>query len=282
LQLSVIIVNYNVKFLLEKCLISLQSACRNISAEIFVVDNASSDGSRAYFDGKFTDVQFSWNRSNMGFGKANNSVLHRAKGEYVLFLNPDTVVPEDCLEKCLSFFSQHSDCGALGVRMIDGKGVFLKESKRGFPGISASFFKMFGLQRLFPRSRFFARYYLGHLPENETHTVDVLAGAFMMLSRAVLQRVKGFDEDFFMYGEDIDLSCRIVRSGFKNYFYPEAYIVHHKGESTQKKSREYVNHFYGAMQIFVRKYYSKHLIKKSFLLAAIGFQKRMALCIRMF
>lgn len=282
MQLSIVIVNYNVKHLLADCLISVNRACENISSEIFVVDNASTDGSRDYFEGKFSDVHFKWNETNVGFSKANNSVLNEAKGEFVLFLNPDTILPADCFEKCIAFFSEHPDCGALGVRITDEIGNYRKESKRGFPGAATSLFKMIGLHKFFPLSPVFARYYLGHLPEDKTNAVDVLSGAFMMLSRKVLERVKGFDEDFFMYAEDIDLSCRVIKAGFKNYYYPGVSIIHLKGKSTKKKSKKYIDDFYGSMKIFVNKYYPKESTGKHFLLLGIDIRKRIAQIINFF
>lgn len=255
MQLSIIIVNYNVKYFLEQCLYSVMKACQNLEAEIFVVDNYSTDGSEQYLPSKFPLVKFRWNSHNMGFGKANNSVLAEAKGDHILFLNPDTIVPEDCFEKCLDFFRLHQDCGALGVRMIDGSGTFLKESKRSFPSAMASFYKIVGLAKLFPRSKVFAAYYAGHLPENKNSQVDVLAGAFMMLDKKMVDATQGFDENFFMYAEDIDLSFRIQKEGKKNYYFADTTIIHFKGESTQKLSKEYINQFYGAMKGFVAKHY---------------------------
>ncbi len=181
--------------------------------------------------------------------------MKQAKGEHILFLNPDTIVPEDCFELCLDFFRNNHNCGALGVRMLDGAGFFLKESKRSFPSPLTSFYKMIGFAAVFPQSKLFARYYAGHLPEQEINEVDVLAGAFMMVNAKVLEKVKGFDEDFFMYGEDIDLSYRIQQSGFKNFYFPKTTIIHFKGESTQKQSPGYVKSFYKAMQLFVLKHY---------------------------
>ena len=262
--------NYNVKLQLETCLKAVEKACRQIDAEVYVVDNASTDGSRLYFQGKFPQVFFQWNAKNIGFGKACNSVLSLVKGEYVLFLNPDTVVPEDCFEKCIGFFHTHPDCGGLGVRMTDDKGRFLKESKRGVPGAASSFFKLSGLIRLFPRSETIASYYAGHLSPLEINKVDVLAGAFMMISKKALQAVKGFDEDFFMYGEDIDLSIRILKAGLSNYYFPETTIIHIKGESTPKKTGFYNHHFYGSMKIFVRKYYRNRPFLKILFISAIS------------
>jgi N-acetylglucosaminyl-diphospho-decaprenol L-rhamnosyltransferase len=266
LQLSVIIVNYNVKYFLEQCLYSVVNAIKNIEAEIIVVDNNSSDGSKQFFSNKFDTVQFVWSQHNTGFSKANNIALQQAKGKYILFLNPDTLVPEDCFEKCLSFFETAKNAGAVGVRMINGKGLFLKESKRGFPGLLASFFKLSGFINLFPRSEFFAGYYAGHLSENQNQIVDVSAGAFMMTEKSVLDKTGGFDEDFFMYGEDIDLSYRIQKAGYKNYYFSETTIIHFKGESTKRHTPQYIKIFYGAMCIFVKKHYS---VAKAFFYGAL-------------
>jgi O-antigen biosynthesis protein len=256
LQLSVIIVNYNVKYFLEQCLCSVIKACKNLAAEIIVVDNNSTDGSRELLVAKFPSVNFIWNKENTGFAKANNQALAKAKGEYILFLNPDTIVPEDCFEKCIQFFASHTQAGALGIRMIDGTGKFLKESKRAFPSPLTSLYKLSGLTKLFPRSKTFAQYHLGHLPENENHQVDVLAGAYMMVPKNILDKTGSFDETFFMYGEDVDLSYRIQKAGYKNYYFAESTIIHFKGESTKKGSLNYVRMFYTAMSLFVKKHYS--------------------------
>jgi O-antigen biosynthesis protein len=256
LQLSVIIVNYNVKYFLEQCLCAVLKACKNITAEVIVADNNSSDGSKDFLLPKFPQVNFIWNNSNVGFAKANNQALAQAKGEYILFLNPDTIVPEDCFEKCIQFFQLHQQAGALGIRMIDGTGKFLKESKRAFPSPLTSLYKLSGLTKLFPHSKTFAQYHLGHLPENENHEVDVLAGAYMMVPKNVLDKTGSFDETFFMYGEDVDLSYRIQQTGYKNYYFAQSTIIHFKGESTKKGSLNYVRMFYTAMSLFVKKHYS--------------------------
>jgi len=255
MQLSIIIVNYNVKYFVEQCLHSVAKAIKNINAEVFVVDNQSSDNSIAYLQPLFPWVQFIVNDANIGFGKANNLAIKKSKGEYVLLLNPDTLVTEDCFEQCISFFSTQPNCGAVGVKMIDGSGTFLPESKRAFPSPMVSFFKIVGLSSIFKKSRLFNKYALGYLNENEIHEVDVLAGAFMMIKRAAIDVCKGFDEDFFMYGEDIDLSYRIQQAGFKNYYLGNVNIIHFKGESTKKGSLNYVKLFYSAMSIFVNKHY---------------------------
>lgn len=254
-MLSVIIVNYNVKYFLEQCLCSLQEGFKNIEAEIIVVDNNSSDGSKDFFRDKFPAVNFIWSQQNEGFAKANNNALRIASGDYILFLNPDTIVPEDCLEKCVSFIKDKGDAVALGIQMIDGSGKFLKESKRAFPSPLTSFYKLSGLARLFPRSRTFAKYHLGYLSKNQNHEVDVLAGAFMIIPKKILDEVGSFDENFFMYGEDVDLSYRIQKAGYKNFYFAESCIIHFKGESTKKGSLNYVRMFYKAMSVFVQKHY---------------------------
>ncbi|TSA42568.1 MAG: glycosyltransferase family 2 protein [Chitinophagaceae bacterium] len=254
MRLSVIIVNYNVKYFLEQCLCSVQKACTGINAEVWVVDNASADGSEAYFKDRFPAVQFIWNKENQGFAKANNLALAKATGDFILFLNPDTLLPEDCFKKCIGFLDSKNCNGALGIRMVDGAGNFLKESKRGFPTAMTAFYKLSGLASLFPRSTVFAKYYLGNLSEKENHEVDVLAGAFMMVPRKVLEQTGGFDERFFMYGEDVDLSYRIQQAGYKNYYFSESSILHFKGESSNKHSLKQLIVFYKAMLLFVKKY----------------------------
>lgn len=240
---------------LEQCLCSVQKAIQSISAEVWVVDNASADGSMEYLRDKFPWVNFEANAVNVGFAKANNQVLDRCSGKYILYLNPDTIVPEDCFEQCINFMEQHPEAGALGIRMLDGSGQFLPESKRAFPSPLTAFFKLTGLTALFPTSKIFAKYSLGYLPEHQNHEVDVLAGAFMLLRGTVAQSLKGFDDTFFMYGEDIDLSYRIIQSGYKNYYFSGSSIIHFKGESTKKGSLNYVRMFYQAMSIFVQKHY---------------------------
>lgn len=262
MDVSVIIVNYNVKHFLEQCLRSVLQAMQGVEGEVIVVDNASKDNSIDYLKERFDGVQFIANKENVGFAKACNQGWKAASGRFILFLNPDTLIPEDCLRLCIQFMDTHPDAGALGVRMIDGSGRFLKESKRAFPSPWISLFKLFGLARLFPHSPVFARYHLGHLAEHETHEVDVLAGAFMLLRNEVLEKTQGFDETFFMYGEDVDLSYRVKKvpqqngKGFyTNYYYPGTSIIHFKGESTRKGSMNYVRMFYTAMSLFVRKHY---------------------------
>lgn len=255
-MISVIIVNYNVKYFLEQCLLAVAEAFRNEPGEIIVFDNASSDGSKEYLEPKFPDVRFIWNEENIGFGKANNQALKYAQGDTILFLNPDTLIGEQCLQKTVRFLRETKDAGALGIKMVDGSGTFLKESKRGYPCVMTSFYKLCGLTRLFPNSRVFAQYYLGHLDDKQTQEVDVLAGAFMMVKKEVLEKTGSFDEQFFMYGEDIDLSYRIQKSGYKNYYYADETIIHFKGESTRRGSLNYIRLFYSAMLVFVNKHYT--------------------------
>ena len=276
MKLSIIIVNYNVKFFLEHCLLSVLKACKGLTTEIIVVDNNSTDGSKEYLKPKFPSVKFIWNNNNVGFGKANNSAVFIAQGEYILFLNPDTILPEDCFEKCISFFGKNKDCGALGVRMIDGNGIFLKESKRCLPTASAGLFQMIGLTNVFPNSSMFSKYYAGQLQENENNKVAVLAGAFMMLSKNAVEITGGFDEAFFMYGEDIDLSYRIIKAGLQNYYLGEVTIIHFKGESTQKKNGAYIKQFYGAMKLFIDKHYNRNKIKRTAMCIAITAGKTIA------
>ncbi len=255
MKLSIIIVNYNVKYFLEECLHSVFRAVAQLPAEVIVVDNNSVDGSVEWIKEKFPTVKIIANKENVGFSKANNQGIKESRGEYVLLLNPDTVVQEDTFIKSVQFMDGHADAGALGVKMVDGKGNFLPESKRGFPSPWAAFCKMTSLNALLPHSKIFNQYYMGHLPENEVNQVAVLAGAFMLLRKSAIDKTGWLDEDFFMYGEDIDLSWRIVQGGFKNYYFPDTKIIHYKGESTKRGSLNYVRMFYQAMILFAQKHF---------------------------
>lgn len=256
-EISVIIVNYNVEHFLEQCLNSVFNAFKNCIGEVFVVDNNSHDGSVQMVRTKFPDVILMDNKENLGFSKANNQAIRVSKGKYVLLLNPDTVVEEDTFRKVVDFMNNHPDAGGLGVRMIDGKGRYLPESKRGVPTPDVAFYKIFGLSSIFPKSKKFGRYHLGYLSEFETNEIEILSGAFMLMRKEALDKVGLLDEDFFMYGEDIDLSYRIILGGYKNYYFPETRIIHYKGESTKKSSVNYVFVFYNAMIIFAKKHFSK-------------------------
>ena len=261
MKLSVIIVNYNVSAFLEQALSSAVKALRGIDGEIFVVDNHSVDNSVAMVKAKFPQVKLIENLENVGFAKANNQAIRISTGEYVLLLNPDTLVEEDTFEKCIRFMDETLDCGGLGVKMVDGQGRFLPESKRGIPYPKSSFYKLFGLSKLFPKSQKFGAYHATYIGEDETHEVEVLSGAFMMMRKSVLDKVGLLDEDYFMYGEDIDLSYRILKGGYKNYYFPQTRIIHYKGESTKKGSLNYVYVFYKAMQIFAKKHFSANNAK---------------------
>lgn len=258
MQLSVIIVSYNAVHFLRHCLASVQEAIQDLDAEVIVVDNRSADGSTAMVRRHFPSYTVVENTENLGYSKANNQGIAIAKGRYILLLNPDTVVEKDCFSKVLQFADQHPEVGAIGVRMVDGKGTFLPESKRGFPGPWVSLCKVLRLHRLFPGSRRFDQYYLGYLSEHDVHEVDVLVGAFMLIPKHVLDLCGAFDEQYFLFWEDTDLSYRIQKAGFKNYYFPHTTIIHYKGESTHKDSPGYVSIFYGAMLFFVRKHFPEN------------------------
>jgi len=251
--LSIIIVNYNVRFFLEQCLQSVLDACTQISAEIIVVDNNSQDDSCAIVKQKFPQVKLIENKKNTGFSTANNQGVAIAKGEYVLILNPDTVVAEDTFNKILNFSKSYDNLGALTVKLIDGTGHFLPESKRGIPTPKVAFNKILGLKT--------DAYYATNIPENNNGKIDILVGAFMLMKRNIYNEVNGFDEDYFMYGEDIDLSYKILKKGYDNYYFSETKIIHYKGESTTK-DRKYLNNFYGAMKIFYRKHFKLNRLEK--------------------
>ncbi|MGZ5133608.1 MAG: glycosyltransferase family 2 protein [Flavitalea sp.] len=272
MKVSIIIVSYNVKYFLEQCLCSVKKAIEclevhkvkhetakepgnRLNAEVFVVDNNSTDSSVQYLEDRFPFARFISNKENAGFAKANNQALRMACGEYILFLNPDTIIPENFFLQCFECMEKDQRIGALGVHMIDGTGKFLNESKRGFPTTWAAFCKLAGLTAIFPTSRLFAKYYLGHLSPNTSHTVDALSGACMMVKKDVMNECGGFDERFFMYAEDIDLSFRINESGKVNYYLADVSIIHFKGESTIRNTR-YIKVFYQAMIQFVQKHYS--------------------------
>ena len=246
MKLTVVIVSYNVRYFVEQCIISVQRATEGIEREIYVVDNASSDDTVSYLDARFgSDIVLIESPHNLGFARANNIAIRQSKGEYVLLLNPDTFVGEECIRQVLQFMDEHPKAGGVGVKMHNNNGTVARESRRGMPTPFVSFLKMLGFSR---------RYYMSHLSWDEPGRIDVMSGAFCMLRREVLNQVGLLDEDFFMYGEDIDLSYRILKSGFENWYVP-ARIVHYKGESTHKSSYRYIHVFYQAMLIFFRKHY---------------------------
>lgn len=273
LKLSVIIVNYNVKYYLDQCIRSVlrafevmkkasssDSSVNEEVAEIIVVDNHSADGSVDYLEKRYPQmlypmVRFVRSAHNLGFARANNIAIRQSRGEYVLLLNPDTIVGEDALKASVDFMDAHEDAGAVGVRMLGAQGRRAMESRRGLPTPMVSFFKMLGFCNRWPHHRLFGKYYMGYLPWDEPCQIEVVSGAYCMLRRKVLDEVGLLDEDFFMYGEDIDLSYRVLKGGYHNYYLPVD-ILHYKGESTQKSSFRYVHVFYEAMLIFFRKHYS--------------------------
>jgi O-antigen biosynthesis protein len=254
MDLTVIIVSYNVRHFLEQCLHSVKKASEKTDCEIFVVDNNSADGSCSMVISQFPEVKLIRNLYNAGFSVANNQAIKLSKGKFILLLNPDTLVEEDTFTRCITFMNGHSDAGAIGVKMINGNGKLLPESKRALPTPGTAFFKMSGLSVLFPRSQKFNRYYLGHLDSSTTSEAEIISGAFMFIRKEALEKTGLLDETFFMYGEDIDLSYRLLKAGYKNYYFPEVKIIHYKGEST-KGNINYIVHFYNAMIIFVKKHY---------------------------
>ncbi|HBR55725.1 MAG TPA: glycosyltransferase family 2 protein [Flavobacteriaceae bacterium] len=250
MELSVVILNYNVQYFLEQCILSVQRAIGNLDAEIIVVDNASSDDSCAMVTRKFPQITLIQNKENVGFSKANNQAVAIAKGKYVCILNPDTAVAEDTFLKCLQKAEKLTNLGAMGIHLLDGTGHFLPESKRNLPTPFVSLKKVLGFTK---------KYYANHISDKEEGEVQVLVGAFMLLERSIYKDVGGFDEDYFMYGEDIDLSYKIEKAGYKNYYLGTTETLHYKGESTQKDAA-YLQRFYGAMQIFYRKHFKSNVL----------------------
>ncbi|MDF1560869.1 MAG: glycosyltransferase family 2 protein [Bacteroidales bacterium] len=257
MELSVIIVSYNVRDYLRQALLSVGRAAEGIDHEITIVDNASSDGSTEMVRGEFSPVRLIVSGANEGYAAACNRGIGVSSGDFILILNPDTVVAPDALTLALTFMHEHPDAGAAGARMTDGNGRFLPESKRGFPSPMTSLFRFSGLGRLFPGSPLFNAYYLGHLPEDETCRADILTGAFMLIRREALDEAGLFDTSFFMYGEDIDMSWRIRQAGWFNYYLADVHIVHYKGRSPFDDRESRVRHFYGAMKIFAVKHLSR-------------------------
>lgn len=253
-KLSVIIVSYKVKYYLEQCLVAVRKAASGIEAEIYVVDNHSDDGSVEFISERFPDINLISCNHNNGFSRANNIAIRQCTGEYVLLLNPDTIVGEHTLHDVLSFMDMHPKAGCAGIKMLNTDGSRAKESRRGVPTVATAFYKMTGLCTLYPHSRRFAHYYMGNLPWNSPARIEIVSGAFCMLRRSALDSVGLLDEDFFMYGEDVDLSFRMLKGGYENWYVP-AVMLHYKGESAHKSSFRYVHVFYNAMLIFFRKHY---------------------------
>ena len=254
MKLSVVIVSYNVRHYVSQCLRSVCRAIDGSNTEVFVVDNHSTDDTVAYLRDHFPWVNVVDSPHNLGFARANNIAIRQSHGDYVLLLNPDTIVGEDVFRRCVEFMDQHPKAGGLGVKMLKTDGQAAMESRRGLPTPMTAFYKVTGLCHLFPQSRWYGRYYMGWLSWDEPAQIEVVSGAFCLLRRAALDQVGLLDEDFFMYGEDIDLSCRLLKGGWQNWYLPVS-ILHYKGESTQKTSFRYVHVFYDAMLIFFRKHY---------------------------
>lgn len=284
MKLAVIIVNYNVKYFLKQCLESVYNSTNLSDIEVYVVDNDSKDGSVEMVTQSFPEVKLIANKENVGFSTANNQAIKQTNAKYVVLLNPDTLVQSTSFEKVIQFMDTHPDAGGLGVKMIDGNGKFLPESKRGLPTPEVAFYKIFGFSKLFPKSRKYGKYHLGYLDNDSTHQIDVLSGAFMVMRKETLDQVGLLDEDFFMYGEDIDLSYRITQGGYKNYYYPGTTIIHYKGESTKKSSVNYVYVFYKAMAIFAKKHFehNKASLFSKLIKIAIFFSASLALIKRFF
>ena len=276
IDISVIIVNYNVKELLEQCIKSIFAASGKLSVEVIVVDNNSFDGSAEFIRQKFPgDLRLKLIESpvNLGFAKANNLGAKEATGEYLLILNPDTILQEDTLDRSLEFYKAGKDIGALTCKLILPNGKLDLACRRSFPTPSVAVYRILGLSRIFPKSKLFGKYNLTYLDENDTYEVDAIVGAYMLIKKDVYEKVKGFDEDYFMYGEDLDLCFRIKKAGYRIFYFPETSIIHYKGESTKKSSISYVNNFYGAMQVFVKKNLNKNFWLMNFLIRMVIFYR---------
>ncbi|WP_026451701.1 glycosyltransferase family 2 protein [Aequorivita capsosiphonis] len=264
MKLSVVILNYNVRYFLEQCILSVQKAIENIDAEIIIIDNDSKDDSCEMIRAQFPKLTLIENKVNVGFSKANNQAVEVAKGEYLCILNPDTAVAEDTFTQAIKYYESVENIGALGVYLMDGTGNFLPESKRNLPTPKVSLLKLTGFHK---------KYYASHLSETSQGEAEVLVGAFMLLKRSIYEEVGGFDEDYFMYGEDIDLSYKITKAGYKNHYLGSTTVLHYKGESTQKNDA-YFERFYGAMQIFYKKHFNKNILLEGSVNAGVALAKK--------
>lgn len=274
--ITIVIVNYNVKYFIQQCLQSVYQSDYKGPLQVIVVDNASSDGSLEMIEAYYPEVTLIANKDNVGFSKANNQAIHLAQHPHTLILNPDTILQEDTLTLCATLLDNRPDIGAIGVKMVDGTGTYLPESKRGFPTPKSALFKLTGLSKIFSQSAFFNAYYQGHLSKETSHDIDVLTGAFTYMPTSLLHQIGGFDEDYFMYGEDIELSYQVKERGYKVYYYADTQIIHFKGESTKKLSRRYLQSFYGAMAIYAEKrhesssYIWSLILKLGIIISGIG------------
>lgn len=276
-KLSIVIVNYKTPILTSQAIDSVIKASKNIDVEIWVVDNNSQDNSAEYLKYRYPSINIISLSENLGYAKGNNTAIRKVNSQYVLLLNPDTIISESTLSDCLDFMDKNENVGAVGIKMHDISGKYLQESKRGFPSLWVSFTKMMGLFRLFPHSKLFSFYYMGHLSESSVCKVQVLSGAFMMLRKDVLDKIGLLDERFFMYGEDIDLSYRVMKSGCDCYYLPIP-MIHYKGESSVQNTKKYIDSFYGAMILFYNKYHPKfhEFFKRLFVKLSVGFIKYLA------
>jgi GT2 family glycosyltransferase len=270
MQLSVIILNYNVRYFLEQCVLSVQSTISTLDAEIIVVDNNSSDESCLMMKTKFPDIKLIQNTRNFGFPKGNNIGVEQASGKYICILNPDTVVAEDTFIKILAFAERQINPGIIGCQLIDGTGNFLPESKRGIPTPWVAFTKISGLYKVFPKWKLFNQYYAQHLDKDQTGKVDILVGAFMFLERDLYIELEGFDEKCFMYADDIDLSYRALQKQKSNFYFHETTVLHYKGESTVKDEK-YMKRFQEAMNFFYQKHFKKSWFFEFFIQIGIWF-----------
>lgn len=273
MDLSIIIVNYNVKEFIQNLIQSIYKASTSISCEVIIVDNASTDGSVEFLHDKFPEVQIIANKNNLGFSKANNQGIKVSKGNYLLLLNPDTLVREDTFTRLIQFFQQHPQAGLIGCKILNPDGTLQLACRRSFPGPWTSFCKVTGLSSLFPKSPLFARYNLTYLDENETYEVDAISGSFMMFRKEVFEKIGGLDEQFFMYGEDLDFCYRVQKSGYKIYYIHNTQIIHYKGESTKRSSLDENRIFYSAMHLFVKKHLSSSFLVELILQVAIFFTR---------
>lgn len=276
MDISVVIVNYNVREFLNNALISLFRSLEGYSSEVFVVDNASDDGSVELVQKNFPQVTLIANSGNVGFAKANNQALARSTGKYILLLNPDTLIQEDTFDKLIEFFESHPDAGMAGCKILNPDGTLQLPCRRSFPTPWTAFTKTFGLSTLFPKSKLFARYNLTYLDPDDTYEVDAVSGSFMMITRDVYDRIGGLDETFFMYGEDLDWCFRVQQSGLKVYYVPTTSIIHYKGESTKRSNIDELNVFYNAMRLFVRKHHTGSSLFEWFIYSGIYIRKLIA------
>ncbi|MDR3609545.1 MAG: glycosyltransferase, partial [Ignavibacteriaceae bacterium] len=276
MDLSIIIVNYNVKEFLQNLLHSISKSSDQITREIIIIDNASDDGSVEFIKDNFPDVNLISNKTNLGFSKANNIGMKIAKGKYILLINPDTLISEDTFEIMTAFFEENPNVGLAGCKILNPDGTLQLACRRSFPGPWTSFCKVTGLSNLFPQNKLFARYNLTYLDPDSTYEVDAISGSFMMFRKEVYDKIGGLDEMFFMYGEDLDFCYRVQKSGYKVFYVHSAQIIHYKGESTKRSDLDETRIFYNAMHLFVKKHLSSSVIVGIILQSAILFRKLFA------